>query len=109
MVTGGSDTLPERCRHWEVSRESRWGGVLGQPIRHVHTFWSWYEEDRDRIFFPEVLMLDFGPAERVYVTVRDARAEEEDRPVVEQLSVFFDEDTARRYQVGPYAGRSFQF
>lgn len=96
----------QKARRWDVTDSSRWNRLIGRPVRGMHFHRAWLEQGRARACFTEALVLDFGKGDKVYLTVRDAAADEEDRPVVEQLSVFFDGRDARRYQVGPFSGIS---
>ena len=96
-----------RMRMWNVSRESRWQPLLGKKITGVHTYWSWVEQTsgqgRERIQFPQDLAVSFETGATVYLSAFEIWQDGSSNGFADNITVFFDEATAKEYGIGPPA------
>lgn len=103
LVDGSVQATVVDAAVWDVGTQSRWASLLGQQVTGSILYWR--EDDiLDPHVYPEDLELRFATGTRVFLCAQQYLPESDMFfGMSDQVSVFFDEDVAQRYRVGPFA------
>ncbi len=98
------NTTEDRSRMRERdASETRWSGLLGRTITGGQLYWSWQESAADgRRWGPQDLELTFDDSQVVFISALEVRSARQVFGEADTITVFFDDATARHYQVGPF-------
>ncbi len=92
-------------RVWLVTSEPHWAGLIGQVIENVSVYWSWEQyAGHERQAYPQDIALEFDNGSRVFFSAAQFNSKSGQLwGTSDDIVVIFDEDSAKRYGVGPYA------
>lgn len=99
---------PEQLGPWEMTRDERWAAFIGRPITTVSVYRLW-DPDANALCEPLDLVLGVAGGARLFVSA--GRVFPDEKFVVvsgDNIVIVFDEGTARKFQLGPYAPESFK-
>lgn len=90
---------------WSMISDERWVTFLDRTITRVSLYREW-DADHNRLLSPLDLVLEFAVPPRLFIAV--GRIEDDTFSVSagDNLIVVFDEQTAQRFSLGPYASRT---
>jgi hypothetical protein len=93
-----------RMREWDSSRSSRWRSLLGLTIADAKVYWDWQQEGRrnPRKWAPQDLQLTFEGGAAVFISSLSIEPGSVPFGHTDTITVFFDPQVARRYEVGPF-------
>ncbi len=90
-------------RSYDVSGEAGWHSHLGQVIRQIRIFWSFWEDEGQKLWYPQDLELSFEDGSKVWMGAYLYMAPYDYLfPSGDELLVVFDQEAARKYCMGPY-------
>lgn len=91
-------------REIDVSYGSRWEPLLGGTIAQAQVFWDWEAiGNGPPVWGPQDLAITFASGDIVYISALEIRQDSAPWGHMDNLTVFFGENVARLYPVGPYA------
>ncbi|MEM1057235.1 MAG: hypothetical protein AAGI52_17085 [Bacteroidota bacterium] len=92
-------------RVWDVSNDSRWSPLIGQRIIAADVFWGqfWLADGSQRTEYPQDIRLTFEDGSHVYLAAYEVREGGFRMDMMDHITVFFGDEAAQSYQIGPFA------
>lgn len=91
----------------DVSSDSQWAPLLDSPIVQVDVYWQWVEEEH-ALTEPLDLVIGFAHGTRLFVSAGHCDGERFMVSTGDNLVIVFDEGTAEKFRLGPYAPHDFK-
>ena len=87
---------------WDVSTIPEWKDSIGQRIRSIKVFWSWFLDNAQEHFPQDIeIILDNGSSYYIsascYMLLDDSFS-----PAADEITIFFDLAEAQKYGIGRY-------
>ncbi len=89
---------------WNVTLTSRWKELLNVEVIDTQLFWKETDEQdlADYSHYPQDIGLTFANGKQVYISAFEIREDNFSRGCMDHITVFFDQETARKYRIGPW-------
>ncbi len=95
---------------WDVTRTSRWRNYLGRSITKGRVHWAnGQTPDLEEVPAPDAISLEFDTGGTVLFQYGQFLDEKPGSGGGDNVTVFFDDETARFYRAGPYMPESFKY
>ena len=95
---------------WDVTRTRRWAASIGIPITNTTVTWIYPQMIPDRVpATPLTIQLMFANGSHVYIAYGGYQEHDEHGTIADALTLVFDNEVARRRNIGPYMPRQFQY
>ncbi len=95
---------------WDVADLSRWRDFLGRSITKTRVYWGNGETpDLEYVPAPDGISLEFDTGGTVLIQYGEFSEETRGVTMGDNVTVFFDDETARFYRAGPYMPESFKY
>ena len=96
---------------WDVTRNSRWSRLIGKPIEEAKAFWTPTDpfETEGVEAAPWAIGFTFEKAETVYLVYGEFHENDPTSRGLDNVTIFFGDETARAYRVGPFGADEFRY
>ncbi len=90
---------------WDVSKENHWTSLMNMAITKVKVHWSWAQyEGQEKQDYPQELEIQFDDGSIVFFSASQYdKAKDTLWGMSDDIAVVFDNDSAKRYGIGPHA------
>ena len=92
---------------WKILDSANWHSFRKMRITAVEIYWEWHQEE-NRLVAPFDLVLTFDAGQRLFVCAGYYDGKKFLVMAGDNLTFVFDEDTAKRLGIGPYADPCFK-
>jgi hypothetical protein len=95
---------------WDVTQTSRWRDNVGRSITKSHVYWG-HGETPDGVYVPapDCISLEFDSGDTVHIQYGEYSEDTRSLELGDNVTVFFDDATARLYRAGPYTPDALKY